>query len=187
MLVVMTGPGFTIFETAIGSCGLAWNARGIVAVQLPEPTAGATRARLAHRVPGAQESPPPPHVRRAADGITALLRGEPADLTAVPLDVEAIPPFDRDVYAIARTVPAGATITYGQIATRLGELSLSRDVGAALGRNPFPLVVPCHRVLAAGGKDGGFSARGGIATKRTLLRIEGALPPEPPSLFDPPA
>jgi methylated-DNA-[protein]-cysteine S-methyltransferase len=102
------------------------------------------------------------------------LSGESPDLSFVQIDLNNIPALDRRVYELARTIPPGETLTYGQIATRLGDPLLARDVGQALARNPFPIVVPCHRVVAAGGKLGGFSARGGVATKQRLLAIERA-------------
>ncbi len=169
--------GFAIFDTAIGWCGIAWGPRGIAGVQLPEGSAPATRARLLRRFPGAREAPPPPEARRAIDGIATLLRGEPSALDDVALDMEGVPEFNRRVYEVARTIPWGATLSYGEIAKRLGDPGAARDVGQALGRNPFAIVVPCHRVLAAGGKWGGFSARGGVATKRRLLSIEAVQRP----------
>jgi len=165
---------FALFETTIGWCGLAWSERGIVGVQLPEADARQTRARLRRRCPSGQESAPPSDVQRAIDGITALLRGEAADLSSIDLDMSGVPDFDRGVYKVARTIPPGSTITYGEIAARLGEPREARRVGQALGRNPFAIVVPCHRVVAAGGKLGGFSAAGSIVTKLKLLAIEGA-------------
>lgn len=173
----MTPPrdAFALFDTAIGRCGIAWGARGVTAVQLPERDEAATRARVLARAPAAREEmAPPPDVRRAIDGIADLLAGEPTDLGAVPLDMEALPAFQRRVYQAARAIPQGATWTYGELAMRIGEPGAAQAVGQALGRNPFPLVVPCHRVLAAGGQIGGFSAPGGAATKRRLLSIEGA-------------
>lgn len=168
----MTTDSFTLFETAIGWCGLVWGERGIVGVQLPEADEAKTRARLRRRFPGAREAAAPPEVQRAIDGITTLLRGEATDLSGVALDMERVPPFNRQVYEVARTIPPGATLSYGEIAARLGDPSLARDVGQALGQNPFAIIVPCHRVLAAGGKIGGFSANGGIMTKRRMLAIE---------------
>ena len=169
--------GFALFDTAIGWCGIAWGPRGIVGVQLPEGSAPATRARLLRRFPDAGEAPPPPEAQRAIGDITALLRGEPKALDDVPLDMEGLPEFNRRVYEVARTIPWGATLSYGEIAKRLGDPGVARDVGQALGQNPFAIVVPCHRVLAAGGKWGGFSARGGVSTKRRLLSIEAAQRP----------
>jgi methylated-DNA-[protein]-cysteine S-methyltransferase len=180
----MTTDGFALFDTAIGSCGIAWSERGIAAVQLPEADAAKTRARLLRRAPQLREAPPPPDVQRAIDGMVALLRGEAADLSQIVLDMDRIESFERQVYEIARTITPGATLSYGEIAVRLGDRALARDVGQALGRNPFPLIVPCHRVLAAGGKAGGFSANGGITTKLRLLTIERARTSDEPTLFD---
>ena len=169
----MTADGFALFETTIGCCGIAWGAGGIVGVQLPEGRERATRARLRQRFADASESPPPREVAGAIDDIAALLRGEPRDLSDIALDMEGVPPFHRQVYEAARAVPPGATVAYGEIATRVGKPGAARAVGQALGRNPFAIVVPCHRVLAAGGKLGGFSADGGTTTKQRLLAIEG--------------
>ena len=113
------------------------------------------------------------------EGIRALMRGEKADLSGAPLDTGRVPEFNAKVYEIARKIPAGETLTYGQIAVKLGDRLLAKDVGAALGKNPWPIVVPCHRVTAAGGKLGGFSARGGADTKLKLLQIEGAAAAQP--------
>jgi len=176
----MTDHGFTLFDTAVGRCGIAWGGRGIVRVQLPEADDAATRARLIERLPEARAAPPPSDVAQARDGIVALLRGEPRDLAGIALDMAGLPPFHRRVYALARTIPPGQTLSYGELAARLGVSGAARAVGQALGRNPFAIVVPCHRVLAAGGKLGGFSADGGIATKLRLLAIEGARAPARP-------
>lgn len=166
--------GFALFATAIGPCGIAWGERGVRAVQLPEASEGATRARLRRRCPGVVATAPPPAVRDATDRIAALLGGEPRDLSGVPVDDAGLPPFHRRVYEAARAIPPGATLTYGELAARLGEPGAAREVGEALGANPFPILVPCHRVVAADGRLGGFSAHGGTATKRRLLLIEGA-------------
>lgn len=176
---------FTIFETAIGPCGIAWGERGIAAVQLPEASEQKTRARLQRRFPEAREAPPPQEVQRAVDGVAALLRGEASDLSAVALDMQDLPAFNRRVYEVARAIPPGATLSYGEIAARLGEPpQAARDVGLALGQNPIPIIVPCHRVLAANGKPGGFSASGGVTTKLRLLTIEKAKTSDAPTLFD---
>jgi O-6-methylguanine DNA methyltransferase len=166
------GSGIALFDTAIGRCGIAWAERGIVGVQLPESNDVDTRARMLRRFPNARELRPPADVRRAIDGITALLHGAPSDLSTVTLDMAGVPAFNRRVYEIARTIPVGATLSYGEVALRLGKRDAARAVGQALGRNPFAIVVPCHRVLAAGGKLGGFSAAFGIKTKQRLLSIE---------------
>jgi methylated-DNA-[protein]-cysteine S-methyltransferase len=170
----MSAPGYVLFDTALGRCGLAWTERGIAAVALPEASAAALRRQLLRRCLGATERPPPPVAAEAVAGIVALLQGTPADLAALPLDQAGVPPFHREVYAIARTIPVGATLTYGDIAQRLALPGAARAVGQALGQNPWPIIVPCHRVLAANGRLGGFSAHGGLATKRRLLAIEGA-------------
>jgi O-6-methylguanine DNA methyltransferase len=175
---------FTLFDTAVGQCAIAWGARGIVGVQLPERSDSATRARMLRRYPAAREAPPPPAIQHAVDSIAALLRGEARDLSAVALDMDQVPPFHQLVYAVARTIPPGATLTYGEIAARLGDRGVARDVGEAMGQNPFPVIVPCHRVVAAGGRVGGFSAAGGVTTKLRLLGIEGAQVGETPTLFD---
>ena len=180
----MTESGFALFDTSVGSCAIVWGGRGILGVQLPQGDEARTRARMHRRFPDARETAPPPDVRRVIDGIVALLRGEAVDFTAVPLDMERVPAFHRRVYEVARTISCGATLTYGEIARRLGVPAEAREVGEALGRNPFPIIVPCHRVLAAGGKLGGFSAPGGVGTKRRLLAIEGARATEGPDLFD---
>jgi methylated-DNA-[protein]-cysteine S-methyltransferase len=169
----MTAYGFTLFDTAIGRCGVAWSDRGLVGVQLPEAGDTATRERMLQRFPAAAERPPPPQVRLAIDGIVALLQGEPSDFSEIALDMEGVAPFHRRVYEVARTIPPGKTLAYGEVAARLGAAGAARAVGQALGHNPFPIVVPCHRVVAAGGKIGGFSAHGGPATKRRMLAIEG--------------
>jgi methylated-DNA-[protein]-cysteine S-methyltransferase len=163
----------TLFETPIGRCGLAWGLRGIVGVQLPEP-AGADRARLLRRFPDAVEGVPPPPIAEAIARIVTHLEGESSDLDSIALDMSGVQEFDRRVYEIARAIPRGVTKSYGEVATELGDPGAARAVGQALGRNPFPIIVPCHRVLAAAGRPGGFSAHGGVATKLRLLAIEGA-------------
>ncbi len=170
---------FTLFETAIGACALAWCERGIAGVQLPELDAAATRQRMLERFPDAQEAMPPAVIVEVRDAIVALLHGEKPDLSSVALDMESVPKFHRRVYEVARTIPPGTTLTYGAFARVIGAEGAARAVGQALGRNPFPIVVPCHRVLAASGKLGGFSAHGGIETKRKLLEIEGVSPATP--------
>jgi methylated-DNA-[protein]-cysteine S-methyltransferase len=170
----MTPRGFTLFDTAIGACGIAWSDGGVTSVQLPERDDETTRARLAKRCAGAPETFPPPEVQRVVDAITSLLDGAATDLSFVTLDMDGVPDFHRRVYEVARTIRPGSTLSYGDIAARLGEPGSARAVGQALGRNPFVLVVPCHRVLAARGRTGGFSANGGTSTKLTLLAREGA-------------
>jgi methylated-DNA-[protein]-cysteine S-methyltransferase len=190
----MIAIGYALFETAIGACAIAWSDAGVVALQLPEADEKRTRARLLKRWPHAQEEAPPLGVERAIGGIVGLLSGKAADqgavaldtvaLDTVALDMERVPGFDRQVYEVARTIAPGETLTYGDIAARLGDPAAAREVGQALGRNPFAIIVPCHRVVAAGGKTGGFSANGGVDTKLRLLEIERARLGREPTLFD---
>ena len=170
----MSDLGFALFDTAVGCCGVVWSGRGIVGVQLPERSEDATRNRVRRRFPAARGTAPPAAVQRAIDDMVALLKGEPRDLGGVTIDLRGVPDFHRRVYAAARTFGPGATATYGEIGERLGDRNLARDVAQALSQNPCPIIVPCHRVMAAGGKTGGFSAPGGVRTKLRLLSIEGA-------------
>lgn len=180
----MTDIQFALFDTVLGRCGIAWAASGIVAVQLPQPDEKQTRVRIAQRYGAIEEAAPPARVQDAIERIVELLQGKPIDLTTIDLDLHDSPEFNRSVYDIARKIPPGKTLTYGDIAKQLGGVELSRNVGTALGQNPCPIVVPCHRVLAAGGKPGGFSANGGVVTKLKMLAIEGAAVNHTPSLFD---
>ena len=166
----MPAVGFTVFDTALGACGIAWSDAGVAGVQLPEPDPSATLVRLRRRFPEAHESAPPAHVQEAMDGIVALLGGARPDLAEVTLDWDGVGEFERRVYEVARTIPPGATLTYGDVARRLGDASLARAVGHALGRNPFAIVVPCHRVLGAGNTLTGYA--GGLAVKQALLDLE---------------
>jgi methylated-DNA-[protein]-cysteine S-methyltransferase len=181
---IMTAHGFTLFDTSIGRCGIAWSGQGIVGVQLPESREAETRTRLLRPHPDAIEALPPPDIQRALDGIVALLAGNDADLSVAVLDMDHVPPFHRRVYEVARAIPPGATLSYGEIAKQMGASSSPRAVGQALGRNPFAVVVPCHRVLAANGRIGGFSANGGIATKLRMLSIEAARASGQGALFE---
>jgi methylated-DNA-[protein]-cysteine S-methyltransferase len=175
--------GFALFETAIGRCGIVWSERGITGVLFPEGSEQAIRNRLQRRFPNARETVGPPAVRHTIAEITALLAGERRDLRDAVLDCAAVPDFNRGVYDVARAIPPGSTLSYGEVAERLGDRGLAREVAQALGQNPFPIIVPCHRVMAAGGKTGGFSAPGGVRTKLKLLSIERAQP-SGPTLFD---
>jgi methylated-DNA-[protein]-cysteine S-methyltransferase len=179
-----TNSGCAQFETSIGPCCIAWNPQAIVAVQLPEFDAVCTRARLLRGTGPLADAPPPPFVKAAIEGVQILLKGGSRDLREVPLDMTGIPDFHQRVYAIARRIAPGHTRTYGEVAQELGDKGLARAVGQALGRNPFAPIVPCHRVLAANGKPGGFSGGGGVATKLRMLAIEGAAPGGTLLLFD---
>jgi methylated-DNA-[protein]-cysteine S-methyltransferase len=180
----MAALGFCLFDTAIGTCALAWNEAALTAVQLPETTPERTRDRLLRHVGDAPELPPPAFALAATERIRALLDGVRDDLRDLPLDFSALPPFNRRVYEVARAIPPGEVLTYGEVARRIGDPGASRAVGQALGHNPFAPVVPCHRVLAAGGRSGGFSAEGGAATKLRMLEIERARFGGQAGLFD---
>jgi methylated-DNA-[protein]-cysteine S-methyltransferase len=175
---------YALFDTAIGRCGIAWNDVGVLAVRLPFASDDKMRTHLRNKCGDLQEAAPPPRIRLAIDAIVSLLNGEAVNLSGIDLDMARVPDFDRRVYEIARSIPPGSTLTYGGIAKSLGGLEFARDVGQALGHNPFAIVVPCHRVLAAGGKPGGFSAPGGRSTKLRMLAIENAYVNHTPSLFD---
>lgn len=168
--------GHALFRTPIGGCGIAWGPRGVLAVQLPEADAPQTRARLLKALPPLPEAEPPPAVQAAIEGVQAVLQGRSrSDLREISLDMTRLTPFQRQVYEYVRAIPPGQTRTYGEVAQALGDAGLARAVGQAMGHNPFAPVVPCHRVLAAGNKPGGFSAGGGARTKLRMLMIEGAL------------
>jgi methylated-DNA-[protein]-cysteine S-methyltransferase len=178
------GRGYTVFDTSIGRCGIAWGELGVLGVQLPEAREIETRRRLFQLFPDARELRPPADVQSAIDGIAALLRGKPADLPEVRLDMTAIRPFDRRVYDFTRTIPRGETLTYGEVASRLRASGATHSVAQALSRNPFMVIVPCHRVLEAGGYADKISPNGGSISKRRLLSIEGAGSSTSKTLFD---
>ena len=180
----MFGQCFAILETALGPCGIVWTDRGIAGVNLPEGTEDKTRARVKKRFPEAIEALPPAEIQKIIDDVVALIAGEKVEFSHVTLDHAPLPEFSRRVYEIVRTIPIGHTLTYGEIAKKLGDVSLSREVGQALGKNPTPVIMPCHRVVAASGKTGGFSAPGGVDTKMKLLSIERRHGDHAPTLFD---
>lgn len=179
----MAMPGFALFDTVIGRCAVVWSGAGLLGVHLPETDDEAARRRLGKRFPGAVSGPPTPTAAAAMTRIAAFFAGAPDDFATLALDESGIGAFERAVYREARAIPAGTTSTYGAIATALGDVRESRRVGQALGRNPWPIVVPCHRVTGAGGWMGGFSAPGGRVTKLKLLELEGALAAESLPLF----
>jgi methylated-DNA-[protein]-cysteine S-methyltransferase len=155
------------FDTALGRCGIRWSDVGITSVLLPSATTSG-------QVLLPEATVVPADVRNAIEGIRAVLDGEQRDLRAIPLDDRGIDPFRRLVYAATREIRPGTTATYGEVARAIGQPDAARDVGAALARNPTPVIVPCHRVVAANGALHGFSAPGGIETKRRMLQLEGA-------------
>ena len=175
-----------IFETSLGPCGLAWTASGVVALQLPEETPAATRARLVAKAidadcPQMRPSGAPQWVEDAVRRITEHLSGKLDPLDSVPLDLSRVSAFDVKVFRALQATRPGRTTTYGELALAVGSPGAARAVGRAMATNPVPLLVPCHRVLAAGGRPGGFSAYGGLVTKERLLAIEKA--PGQKSLF----
>jgi methylated-DNA-[protein]-cysteine S-methyltransferase len=174
----------TLFDTAIGPCALVWQGEAIIGAQLPERDENTARRRLAKRFPDAEEAAPPGFITAAIVDIVALLAGERRDLSHLPIALDTVPSFNRGVYEIALTIPPGETLTYGEVGARIGKPGAARAVGVALGQNPFAPIVPCHRVLAASGKTGGFSAEGGVETKLRMLTIEKARTSAQPCLFD---
>ncbi|HEY0393282.1 MAG TPA: methylated-DNA--[protein]-cysteine S-methyltransferase [Candidatus Elarobacter sp.] len=185
----MHADGFTIFATPIGPCAVAWRGPTIVGSQLPERDEAALRNRMQRRFPGVPEASPPHDIATVVERIRHVVRGDRPDpanranLDDVAVDMTDVPDFNRSVYEIARSIPPGSTLSYGDIAAQLGDKTLSRAVGQALGANPFAPIVPCHRVVAADGKMHGFSASGGLELKLRMLRNEGWRANEP-TLFD---
>ena len=186
--MTLRGPsGCTLFDTGIGPCGIAWKGGTIVGLQLPEPDPANTLVRLQRHTGGLPQVPlarAPVEVQHAAEGVQAIMRGEARDLCEVVLDMRGVPEFQQRVYAIARRIPPGQTRSYGEVAEELGGKHLARAVGQALGLNPFAPIVPCHRVLGADGRPGGFSGGSGPLTKLRMLAIEGAALGGTRSLFD---
>jgi methylated-DNA-[protein]-cysteine S-methyltransferase len=182
----MTGRGYTIFDSTIGRCGIAWGVSGIVAVQLPEAREIETRRRMLRQYPDARELRPSLNAEIAIEGIAALLRSQPSDFSDVTLDMRGMPPFNRRVYEVARTIPRGETVTLAGFARQLGASGATHAVGQAIGRNPFAILVPCHRVLATDGEAEAdrFSINSGTISQRRLLSLEGALAKSGPTLFD---
>ena len=176
--------GYALFDTAIGRCALVWRGGLVIGAALPEADDRRARASLARRFPGAAEAVPPPFAARAIARVRALLSGNRSDLGDIALDLGAGSDFERDVWEAARRIPCGEVRSYGEIAREIGAPQGAQAVGAALGRNPVPIIVPCHRVLAGDGRSGGFSAPGGVGTKFRILEIEGAKRSREPELFE---
>ncbi len=179
----MANQHFHLFETTIGPCAVVWEGERFIGAQLPERDEAAARKRLARRFPEADEVPAEGFVAEAVAGIRALFDGEKRDLSHLPVALESVSAFNRKVYEVALAIPHGETLTYGEVAQRIGDPGAARAVGVALGQNPWPIIVPCHRVLAAGGRTGGFSAEGGVEVKLRILTIEKARTSAEPSLF----
>ena len=170
----MSGRGYSIFDTMIGRCGIAWGEQGVLGVQLPEAREIETRGRMLRQYPGARELRPPVGAEIAIEGIAAALRGDAADLADITLDMTGIHAFNQRVYEVTRAIPRGETRTYGEIAAKLGASGAVHSVAQAISRNPFMIIIPCHRVLEAGSYADKISPNGGAISKRRLLSIEGA-------------
>jgi methylated-DNA-[protein]-cysteine S-methyltransferase len=183
--ILATTEGFALFATKLGDCAIAWStdAKSVTGVLLPEENTDDTRSRMQARFSEVSECKPPHQIQLAIGRIAASLEGSGDNLADILLDMTNVPPFNQRVYALARNIKPGETLTYGELAAQLGQPGTSRAVGQALGRNPFAPVVPCHRILAAGNRPGGFSAGGGIVTKLRMLEIEGAQFGAEPGLF----
>ena len=179
----MDTTGCALFDTALGPMGVAWGPVGLLGLQLPDTTPARTLGQLQRRGPSWQPTQPPASVMQACRRIDGLTRGVRDDLLDLPLDFSRVGSFERRVYDWVRAISPGQTRTYGEVARALGEPGAAQAVGQALGRNPFAPVVPCHRILAAAGRAGGFSAPGGLRTKLRLLEIEGAAFGPQPGLF----
>jgi methylated-DNA-[protein]-cysteine S-methyltransferase len=167
----MPEEAYCLFDTAFGVCGIAWSRRGLTAVQLPEAARAATRARLERR--GAHATNPPPEIVEAVDSLRAYFAGDPVEFADVAVDPSGnADRTRRKIYDVVRALRWGETATYGEVARRAGLPGGARQVGQAMAKNPLPIIIPCHRVLAAGGRIGGFSAYGGALTKERLLALE---------------
>jgi methylated-DNA-[protein]-cysteine S-methyltransferase len=186
MTTAETQDGHAIFETRLGWMGIGWSAKGVTHLQLPESGRDRTESRLLARGAFPEAGTPPAAIQAAIGAIARYAAGEAGNFSDIPVDLTGVDEFRRAIYDRARKLAYGETTTYGELAEAAGHPGLARETGAAMGSNPIPIIVPCHRVLAAGGKMGGFSAPGGVFTKRRLLELEHAKPPSPPgqSAFD---
>lgn len=180
----MVGRGYAIFDTTIGRCGIIWSSTGVVAVQLPEAREIDTRRRIFQVDPEAREQAVPLNTELAIEGIVTLLQGSDPDFSDVSLDAGGVPAFNRRVYEYACTIPRGETRTYHEIAKALGASGAAHSVALAISKNPYMIIVPCHRVLEAGSYADRISPHGGVISKRRLLALEGAHPVASKTLFD---
>jgi methylated-DNA-[protein]-cysteine S-methyltransferase len=164
-----------LFPTALGACGVAWSEHGLAALQLPEADPKATERRLAARSASAGPADPPHQIATLIADVQRYLAGDRIEFSGAAVDLDSVEPIRGRIYQALRGIGYGRTATYGELARAAGlaGAEAARDVGVAMARNPVPLVIPCHRVLAAGGKLGGFSAYGGAVTKEKLLALEG--------------
>ena len=177
---------YHLFDTVLGTCAIAWSEAGLTRVQLPDATVAQTEARMRRGGAEPAQMPLPAFAADAVDALRRYLAGTADALETLRLDESIVTVFNASIYRALRAVPRGTTVTYGDLARRVGQPGAARAVGMAMGRNPWPVIVPCHRVLASGGKMGGFSAPGGTATKERLLALEGVAVGDPvlPGLFD---
>src|SRR6201996_5214502 len=180
----MTGRGYAIFDTGVGRCGIVWSDAGVVCVQLPEAREIDTRRRLLRLYPEAREVRPSPMIELAIEGIATSLRGGSAVLSHIPLDVSGITLFNQRVYEFARTIPPGETRTYNEVAAQIRRTGAEYSVAEAIHKNPFMIIVPCHRVLEPGHYADQISPFGGTISKRHLLSLEGTHPIASKTLFD---
>lgn len=180
----MVGRGYAIFDTTIGRCGIIWSSTGVVAVQLPEAREIDTRRRIFQVDPEAREQAVPLNTELAIEGIVTLLQGSDPDFSDVSLDAGDVPAFNRRVYEYTCTIPRGETRTYHDIARALGASGAAHSVAQAISRNPYMIIVPCHRALEAGGYADRISPYGGVISKRRLLALEGAHPIASKTLFE---
>lgn len=180
----MIAAAFALFDTEIGRCAIAWRGEAVCGFAIPAASDAETADSLRRRIGGAEPAEPPAVIGEAIRAVRRLLAGESTDLSFIPVDLAATPDFERRVYAALRGVAPGATITYGELAERAGSPGAARAVGMAMARNPVPVIIPCHRVLAGARRSGGFSAPGGVATKFKLLQIEQAGRGEAGMLFE---
>lgn len=169
---------YCVFDTAIGSVGLGWTDRGIARVLLPQRDRQAMERKVAAL--NGTIATPPQWVALVVDKLKSYAAGKPVPLDDVPVDLDGVDDFRLAIYDAARRLDFGVTTTYGALAASAGYAGLARETGAALGQNPVPIIIPCHRILAAGNKIGGFSAPGGSATKERLLTMEGVCVGPPP-------
>jgi methylated-DNA-[protein]-cysteine S-methyltransferase len=181
-IMVQAVQHYLIFETAGGYCGIAWSKAGITRFQLPTESGEATERLLLKRLPDAKPADPTPEIAKAVDAVKRYFQGEAVDFSALALDLGPQQAFFASVYDAARKIGWGQTTTYGALAKELGAgPEKARDVGQAMAKNPVALIIPCHRVLAAGNQIGGFSAPGGASAKQRMLKLEGVnlAPPKP--------
>jgi len=177
---------WTTFSTSAGTCGVSWNAQGITSFYLPEASGKRMEGRLKKMTHNSRaSSAPPAWVKDLIKKVRAHLKGHAQDFTSMPLHFDGVSGFLLSVYRAVQKIPSGTVVTYGELAARVGNPNAARAIGGALGKNPIPLIVPCHRVIASSGKLGGFSAPGGVETKAALLELEGVILTRPRDISTP--